>query len=273
MLSFISKARISKFAAKSNHTLRIDAVLRHRTRDRALLIVRNVRHNLPEHHTSRREMYTSSRTWVSPRVKENGQRSALNFARRKLCPNSPFWSANFDVVAHKQDWEAGRTRNSEQKMARDLEVAEDRQRLQNTRFPVPPHIRPPFDGKEFETNHSAVLCYETIFSPYWEKGKEKFAAWPSKSEAKYEGDDRISTDRLHGRFPGAPRVEGNETVSWQHRGVIEQFPFDDFYYPIPQAVEIFLRTYWVAELEISDEEGHHSLGKDLMEMLDLRDQW
>ena len=59
----------------------------------------------------------------------------------------------------------------------------------------------------------------------------------------------------------------------QHRAVIEQFSFDDFYYPIPHAVEIFLRTHFVADLEISDEEGEEALGKDFMEMLDPKDQW
>ena len=158
-------------------------------------------------------------------------------------------------------------------MRQHLEVVGKRQRLQGARFPIPPHIREPFAGKDFDTNHGSVLCYETIFCPRWEKGKEDIAPWPPKSEMKYEGDDRISTDRLHRRYPGAPRVEGNETVNWQHRAVIEQFPFDDFYYPIPHAVEIFLRTHWVEELEIPDEEGEEYIGKDLMGMLNPQDQW
>lgn len=158
-------------------------------------------------------------------------------------------------------------------MVRDLEIAEERQMSQRSDFAIPPHLRPAFGGKEFDTNHSTVLCYETIFCPSWQKGKENVAPWPNKSEMKYEGDDRISTDRLHRRFPGAPRVEGNETVNWQHRAVIEQFPFDEFYYPIPHSVEIFLRTHLVADLEFSDEEGEEVLGKDFMEMLDPKDQW
>lgn len=218
-------------------------------------------------------MYTSSRTWVSPKVKANEHRSTVNYARRRVCPNSPFWPPNFDVVRHKQDWEAGRRRASEQKMARDLEVAEERQRLQNTRFPIPPYVRPAFGDREYNTNHGPVLFRQTIFCPSWQKGKEDIAPWPTKSEMKYEGDDRISTDRLHRRFPGAPRVEGNETVNWQHRAVIDQYPFDDFYYPIPRAVDIFLRTHWVSELEFADEEGEQLLGKELMGMLDPQDQW
>lgn len=147
-------------------------------------------------------------------------------------------------------------------MTRDLEIAEERRKT-----------RKAFDGKEFDTNHGPVLSLETIFCPAWHKGKENTAPWPSKSEMKYEGDDRISTDRLHGRFPGAPRVEGNETVNWQHRLVIAQFPFDELYYPIPSAVDIFMRTHWIADLEFSDEEGVEALGEDFMDILDPKDQW
>ena len=129
-----------------------------------------------------------------------------------------------------------------------------------------------FDGKDFETHHSPVLFQETIFCPQWQKGKEVIAPWPGKQEMKYEGDDRISTDILHGRFPGVPRVEGNETVTWQYRAPIPQFAFDEFYYPIPHAVEIFLRSHRVPELEFSDTEGQQSLGKEMMEMLDPQDQ-
>ena len=68
-------------------------------------------------------------------------------------------------------------------------------------------------------------------------------------------------------------MEGNETVNWQHRGIIAQFSFDDFYYPIPHPVEIFLRTHNVAELMVSDEDGEVLIGKDLMELLDPQEQW
>lgn len=223
--------------------------------------------------SGRREIHTSSRTWVAPRVKDNSNRQALNHARRKVCPNSPFWTLNFELEKHKESWEAGRRRRLEQKMIRDMEIAETRQKIQGTRFPIPPTLRPAFDGKVFDTSRGTVLSHETVFCPQWENEKDTMAPWPSKPEQKYEGDDRISTDRLHRRFPGAPRVEGNETVNWQHRAVVEQFHFDDFYYPIPHAVDIFLRTHWVADLEFSDQEGEEVLGKEMMGMLDPKDQW
>lgn len=217
-------------------------------------------------------MYSSSRTWVHPKVKESSQRQALNYARRKMCPNSPFWTQNFDLAKHKQDWEAGRKRRVESKLAQDLETAEERRKSQKSDFALPRRLRPAFGEKEYDSNHSPVLGLETIFCPQWEKGKENIAPWPNKSEMKYEGDDRISTDRLHGRFLGAPRVEGNETVNWQHRLVIAQYALEEFYYPIPQAVDIFLRTHWIAELEFSDEEGAGALGEQFMDMLDPEDQ-
>ena len=218
-------------------------------------------------------MYSSSRTWVSPRVKETGQRQQLNFARRKLCPKSPFWLPDFDIAKHKKDWEAGEARRAEQKEVQEMEEEEERKKLQDSESAESPPIRTPFAGKDLNANFSPVLCVETIFCPQWEKGQTAVAPWPSKSEMKYEGDDRISTDALHGRFPGIPRVESNETVNWQHRAPVGQYLFDEFYYPVPQAVDIFLRTHWVPELEISDGEGEKAIGKELMDMLDPQDQW
>ena len=209
-------------------------------------------------------MHATSRTWVSARATEKVQRQALNFARRKVCPHSPFWCADFDLTAHRRDWEADLQRRVDRSLVRTLDTLSLTQK--------PRQLRAPFDGKTFKTNHSNVLSRPTIFCSQWQNGKEDIAPWPSESEAKYEGHDRISTVRLHRRFPGTPRVEANDTVSWQHRAVIEQFPFDDFYWPIPQAVDVFLRTHWVAELEFSDDEGKAVLGEEFMKGLDSRDQ-
>ncbi|KAK3696160.1 hypothetical protein LTR37_018131 [Vermiconidia calcicola] len=262
-------------------------------------------------------MFSSSRTWVAPKVKEISKRHALNQERRKVCRNSPFWCNDFDVQQHKREWEAGRVRMARDKMVRNLTAMEESQRLREweaaglqlpegisveqrmadmsmeanvaaekapeqigwlsglaPQFPLPPPpIRRAFDDKIFDTNHSNVLSHRTVFCPQSDKGRENVAPWPSRSEMKYEGDDRISTDRLHGRFPGVPRVEGNDTVNWQHKATIEQYPFDDFYYPIPQAFEIIDRTHFVAELEFTDQEGEQILGKELMGLLDPQDQW
>ena len=221
----------------------------------------------------RREMHSSSLKWESPRYKKTEQNHKLNAARQKVCRKSPFWHENFDLPKHKEDWEAGRKRKADQAMKDELAMTMERMQLQEDVLPVPHRMHKAFGGKEFKTIGSAVLGIPTVFCTKPEDTKDQLADWPPRSEARYEGDERIQTDRLHGRFPGAPRVPGNETVNWQHRSIVYQHSFDDFYFPIPQAVDIFMRTHWIAELEFTDEEGEQALGKDLMALLDPQDQW
>ncbi|KAF2478990.1 hypothetical protein BDY17DRAFT_327798 [Neohortaea acidophila] len=206
----------------------------------------------------------SSRTWGTARSRQNGQRQALNSTRHKFCPKSPFWHANFNLDQHKEEWEAGRTRHLA------LKTTQESRRSSSAPPPTTPR---PFDGREFSTHHSPVLSLETVFSPTWLQGKEDVAPWPSKLEMKYEGDDRISTDRLHRRFLGIPRVEGNETVNWQHRAAIPQYTSDCFYYPIPSEEHIILRNHDIPGLQFTDEEGEEALGKAFMALLDPEDQW
>lgn len=221
-------------------------------------------------------MYSSSRSWVNPKIKENAQRQRLNMARRKVCPRSPFWSADFDIEAHRKEWELGRSRRIEQRLMNEFDDAEARKKTSSERFPVRPKPRTAFGGKTFETHYSPVLSMETIFCPNFEQGdngRANIAPWPSKSEMKYEGDDRISTDQIHGRVLASPRVEGNETVSWQMRGMIQQYTMDDFLYPPPDDVVIMHRTWWIGEFEFTDEQGEEAIGKELMSMMEPEDQW
>ena len=91
---------------------------------------------------------------------------------------------------------------------------------------------------------------------------------------KYEGDERIATDKLHSRFLGAPRVEGNETVNWQHRNVIEQYPLENYNH-IPTALAVFERNHHFPGLEAdseSVEEAWHLIGRELYELLDPIDR-
>ena len=215
-------------------------------------------------------MHSNSKKWVAPRVRENQDRLRLNNARRKICPNSPFWTHDFDIVRHRQEWEQELKRSFEKKVDRIFQQAAERERLQ---LPPTPSIKPAFGGKKFSGNYSSVLCMQTVFCPGFDSPnrQKELAPWPSKAEMKYEGDERISTDRLHGRFLGAPRVGGNETVTWMQRRLVEQYSFDDFYYPIPNVVDIFMRSHLVPDTEFTDEEGREILGTELMEMLDLKD--
>ncbi|KAF2722343.1 hypothetical protein K431DRAFT_202316, partial [Polychaeton citri CBS 116435] len=121
----------------------------------------------------------------------------------------------------------------------------------------------------------AVLSQLTIFTPFIFRAPpdmRPIAPWPETEELEYEGPGRIATDQLHRRFNPIPRVPGNETVNWQQRLQIDQFPFDDFRWDM-QDVAVFLRTFEVEELEVSDGEGKELLGDDLFGRLDPEDQW
>jgi hypothetical protein len=142
----------------------------------------------------------------------------------------------------------------------------------------PTTFRPAFSGKtiegpDFASNLSSVLCLPTIFTPNFELGKLHVAPWPSRSEMKYEGDDRILTDKLHGRFPGAPRVAGNETVNWQQTKVIVQYDLEN-YHTVPSEAAIMLKSHFIDDADhATDEEAIHMIGSELLEMLDPVDRF
>ncbi len=229
---------------------------------------RSTRNNQPQ----------GSRTWVNPSLQANQERQNLNQSRRRICKNSPFWSLDFDLAQHRRDWAAGKEREARYKEMCALALLEHLNIAELSATASTSHNLPlPFDGKKFDTPHSNVLSRPTIFCPQWETGKAEdkhdIADWPSKSEMKYEGDDRIATDRLHGRFPGAPRMQGNETVNWQHKQIVEQWAFDDFLFPLPTEVDIWMRKHVIEELEFSEEEAREALGSEIMKLLDPEDQF
>jgi hypothetical protein len=142
----------------------------------------------------------------------------------------------------------------------------------------PTTFRPAFSGKTiegpgFDSNLSPVLCVPTVFTPSYELGKLHIAQWPSRSETKYEGDDRIFTDKLHGRFPGAPRVPGNETVNWQQTKVIVQYDLEN-YHTVPSEAAVMLKSHFIDEADhATEEEAIHMIGSELLEMLDPVDRF
>lgn len=220
--------------------------------------------------------YGNSRKWIAPGVREKQKHDKLNFARGKICANSPFWHRDFDLENHKREFNAllqARFNQSTHPASPETPSHSHGLSGTSTAGPVTPS-RSAFSGKklngsEFTTNHSPVLAFPTVFTPQFKLGKPFVAPWPSKSEMKYEGDDRIATDKLHGRFLGHPRVEGNETVNWQHRNVIPQYHFDNFH-TIPSVDDIFVKTHSIPELqeEATEEEAKAMLGEELFELLD-----
>jgi hypothetical protein len=220
-------------------------------------------------------MYSQSRKWVAPRVIKEDRDKRMNNARRKICPNSIAWEPNMDLELHKKKYAELQEVRWQHKARRHTAEAAERVRLGLS--PTPPAVKPAFGGKMFENNYSSVLSQKTIFTPNFEQGREEqtaagwlkkeVAGWPSKMEMKYEGDDRIATDKIHRRFLGAPRAEGNETVNWQQRSIISQYELEDFYYPKPTDDDIFMGKHWIRDLQFSDAEGVEILGKDLMDAL------
>jgi hypothetical protein len=248
--------------------------------------------------------YGNSKKWIAPGVREKQRHEKLNQARAKICKESPFWPLNFDVETHRREFAALQQAHLEAVSLASPISSEGSSHIRSElgEFPItPPHRSSnditdtpattmsgsgytAFSGKldtdaektttTFNTNLSPVLCLPTVFTPNYKLGKDFIAPWPSRSEMKYEGDDRIATDKLHARFLGAPRVEGNETVNWQHRNVIEQYPLE-IYNHIPTALEVFERTHHIPGLEADGEcveEAWHLLGRELYELLDPIDR-
>lgn len=247
-------------------------------------------------------MYSTSRTWVSPQVQENVRRRRLYNARRRICPHSPFWSENFDLDHHRRTWEAGRRRHYEARQTYQNSISLARQRDHSPDFHPAP-IRPAFNNKVFLSSRSItalygnhyglalskstsasyqplstgpVLALPTIFSPQWPTHSRStyIAPWPSRIEMKLEGPDRVASERIHGRFLATPRIpDPRPDLTWQDWKFLRSWAFDDAYFPIPGEVEIFLRHFWVEELEFGEEEGRMALGGELMGLLGAGDQW
>lgn len=248
--------------------------------------------------------YGNSKKWIAPNVRDKQRHEKLNQARAKVCKNSPFWTLNFDLEAHKREFAALQQARLASSDASSSVSSGGSPNILSQQGDVPctPTNHSPTDAFEtpltspngstctafsgkfssdttdtsttFNTNLSPVLCLPTVFTPNYMLGKDFVAPWPSRSEMKYEGDDRIATDKLHSRFLGAPRVEGNETVNWQHRNVIEQYPLENYNH-IPTTLEVFERHHHIPGLEADNEyveEAWHLISRELYELLDPVDR-
>ncbi|EMC95013.1 hypothetical protein BAUCODRAFT_25142 [Baudoinia panamericana UAMH 10762] len=251
--------------------------------------------------------YTQSRTWLSPNYRGSARPTGparrsnlqLNDARRKLCPNSPFWHRDFDLDLHKSDWKAGELRRKQALLTQKAHEQDLHDRLHDPNTPDRP-IRRPLTGILFPTQLSGtLLCNrgsvlggeETIWCPQYLSYKSDVAPWPSRHEMDYEGDGRLATDRLHRRFLPLPRVDedaASQQKNWQHRAVVPQAWFDEVYACGPERLDnplriswedVWFRCFWVGEREFEDEsgevdgEGKHAVGEALLAVLDPSDQW
>ncbi|CAK4032476.1 Hypothetical predicted protein [Lecanosticta acicola] len=231
-------------------------------------------------------MHSSSRTWVAPHAVKQKTLTRLNGHREKFCRNSVAWELNFDIEKHRLEVNKAMQKEFHNRDARiDKEIEQRKQYLKlEPYYRLPVTIKPAFGDKDFGDNRSTVLARKTVFSHEylvhrtnedylgreaigWTSIEKEIADWPPRTESKYEGDERISTDRLHGRCLGCPRVGGNETVNWMQRSIIPSYSLDDFYYPVPDEMDLFIRNHYIPALEFDDESGKEALGTELMEML------
>lgn len=131
---------------------------------------------------------------------------------------------------------------------------------------APVKIGPAFGGKRFGDRRSAVLAQPTIWSRQYVPTEEKpQAPWPTIEEMREEGDERATSE--FGRFPGVPRMPGNETVAWRARVQLPQYPMDEVWRsPCKETYEAARRESPPEEME----EMEALLGKELVDALDCK---
>lgn len=220
-------------------------------------------------YTPQAPRFGKSRTWRNYGHPSRTSKLQLNESRRRLCPNSPFFHRDFDLTTHHKEWQ-------EQLKGEAAAKADQKQKwTESGRWKIAPLTHKPFDGKTFKRNWGNVLCEETVFTPSWEDGKDEIAPWPSKVEMDYEGDGRVATDQLHGRFLPLPRLNSNDTVQWQHRTVVPASKMDEMHF-IPTHLQIDCLQFWIGEHEFSnekeevDEDGMRAITKEFLKNLGFK---
>jgi len=148
--------------------------------------------------------------------------------------------------------------------------------IRNNETPLP-IAREAFDGKsktwggDQQTdkginacNRAAVLGWETIWCDRPEVAWRESADWPTMSEMKWEGVQRVATENgKFRRFPALPRVQHAPEVPWHHVPLTEWYYLDNPW-PIPNEEDIFAPTE-----DITDEKIPDLLNSDIVEALDI----
>jgi hypothetical protein len=166
--------------------------------------------------------YTSSKTWVAPKMAEQEKFDIArnNLEKMEFIPRSPFVPKTMD------EWLAHRIAFAEDAKQEELKRLSDKQAASGpTSMGGKVRVVPPLVGKRFRDNRSTVLALQSTWTPWYEPTeKHPQAPWPSPEEMKEEGDERNTSG--FGRFPPLPRVPGNETVVWKQKNMIVPHPFD-----------------------------------------------
>ena len=206
--------------------------------------------------------HSRTRLWANhPRMAELDRWLEVerHLKRMELIPRSPFVPHNFE------EWVAFRHERLEDER---LDQAKKLAKWQSSRMcPLgqiePVVILPAMGGRRLFDGRSTVLCQQTIWSPwYFPTDERPQAPWPCPEEMKEEGDER-NTSRF-GRFPGLPRVPGNETVNWKQKNHLPLLPFDEVW-SLPNA-DTFAAIWTPTEVDVM-EDMEVLLGQELMDAL------
>nr|POE65980.1 hypothetical protein CFP56_57670 [Quercus suber] len=247
-------------------------------------------------------------------MRTHGQRLRNNIRHRDGFQHSIAWTADLDWDQHVRDMRRDRF-NYDAELHKTL-VKEQRDRAfyeaVEMGLPARTPMNQPFKGKLFMTHDypvrglegnwlclygSPVLNQKSIWSIGFEHNHRSRTSWPCAQELKYEGPDRISTDRIHRRLLPHPRISEDASVDWAQRPFLPLHVFDEVGYPFRHFFdgldmlrwdsveraedEIFFATHWVADLEFTkaidndtpDSQGMHALGESLWSSLDMCGVW
>ena len=214
--------------------------------------------------------HTFSKTWKSKTLLEQEERIRRSELRNRICRNSPFFTLDTNREEMRLRMEISRRSyiNNKDKHALEQEIIRKQQDAPREK----PLNRLAFGGKTFDDERGNVLCFETIWCPQWKPKMEQDTKWPNLAEMKFDGDERVQTSLEHGRFLPAPRLDANDTVSWQLAPFKTMHPFDQVR-RVPTTEEAMFAGHIIPELQIDDEEGLDAVGKDIMDAIDPKGIW
>lgn len=215
-----------------------------------------------------------SNTWVSPAYLQSREQRARNSARHHNGFQRSFaWTLDLDFAQHNNDmWDEQAIREATRAATIRVEK-EEREFYNDIGYDMPPPRALPmaFHGHEYSTHGyalkdtfkqdlflygSPVLNQRSIWCVGFADPNGLGSMWPELEELKYEGPDRISTDRIHRRLLPHPRMPGNATVDWSQRAFRKSFVFDEFGYPFRLFIDAYDSFCWPSIRRTKEEALH-----------------
>ena len=208
--------------------------------------------------------HTNSRVWSSKLIveKERWKRVEESLGRMNLLRSYFVPKTLKDWLAHQRGRADAKKTREQQKLKALVQSPRD------PRLPPPSRlvkIGPAFGGKSFEhKNFCAIFVFPSVWVRTYEPPAERpDPLWPCVEEMKEEGDERNTSGFR--RFPGLPRVPGNDTVQYKLKAIQPFLPFDAIWdLPTKESIEAANEKYLREETEKM--EGY--LGRSLLDALD-----